>query len=55
MVMPGPFLKQRRDKSQRIRTRFLLECDLFEVWEQPLGTIGLTARQETCVPNRPQT
>jgi predicted RNA methylase len=49
IVMPGPFLKQRRDQSAPTRERLLRECELIEIWEQPLGTVGLTARQETCV------
>jgi len=49
IVMPGPFLKQRRDQSKPIRKRLLVECELVEVWELPLQTIGLSARQETSV------
>jgi hypothetical protein len=49
MVMPGSFLKMRRQKAGPVRSRLLDMCELMEVWEQPLQTIGLTARQETCV------
>ena len=49
MVMPGGFLKMRRQKGRAMRGHLLDTCELLEVWEQPLQTVGLTARQETCV------
>ena len=49
MVMPGGFLTMRRQKGRAMRGHLLDRCELLEVWEQPLQTVGLTARQETCV------
>jgi len=50
MVMPGAFLKaMQREGTTKTRRRLLRECELLEVWEMPLGAVGLSARQETCV------
>ena len=50
MVMPGAFLKaMQRGGTTKARSRLLIECELLEVWEMPLGAVGLSARQETCV------
>ncbi len=50
MVMPGAFLKaMQRGGTTKTRRRLLTECELLEVWEMPLGAVGLSARQETCV------
>lgn len=49
MVMPGAFLKMMQRGGVIATRRELLDtCDLVEVWEMPLGAIGLSARQETC-------
>ena len=48
--MPGAFLKaMQRGGTTETRRRLLRECELLEVWEMPEGTVGLSARQETCV------
>ena len=50
MVMPGAFLKgMQLGGVTKTRRRLLRECELLEVWEMPVGTVGLSARQETCV------
>ena len=50
IVMPGAFLKMmERGGIVRTRQRLLEMCELLEVWEMPLGTVGISARQETCV------
>jgi SAM-dependent methyltransferase len=50
MVMPGAFLKMmERGGIVEIRRKLLQTCELLEVWEMPLGTVGIAARQETCV------
>jgi hypothetical protein len=63
MVMPGAFLKMMtRGGTTATRRELLGTCELLEVWEMPLGAVGLSARQETCViigrkkrQSRPQT
>ncbi|MGO8897999.1 MAG: class I SAM-dependent DNA methyltransferase [Isosphaeraceae bacterium] len=50
MVMPGAFLKMMaRGGVVPTRQKLLELCELLEIWEMPLGTIGISARQETCV------
>jgi hypothetical protein len=50
MVMPGAFLKMMQRGGVIPARRELLDmCELIEVWEMPLGAVGLSARQETCV------
>ena len=50
MVMPGAFLKMmQRGGTTATRKQLLQECELLESWEMPLGAVGLSARQETCV------
>jgi len=49
MVMPGGFLKMRRQKCPETRERLLRETQLLEVWEAPTYVVGLRAEQETCV------
>lgn len=49
IVMPGAFLKMRRQKAGPARKTLLDSCELLEVWELPLRAVGLRARQETCV------
>ena len=50
MVMPGAFLKMMsRGGTPEARRKLLEACELLEVWEMPEGTIGLSARQETCM------
>lgn len=49
MIMPGAFLKMKaRGGTANVRRQLLETCDLLEVWELPLGAVGLSARQETC-------
>ena len=50
MVMPGAFLKMmERGGIENTRRSLLQSCELLEIWEMPEGTIGLTARHETCL------
>lgn len=49
MILPLGFLKMTREGCPEMRRQLLESCDLLEVWEQPLGAVGLHARQETCV------
>ncbi len=49
MIMPGGFLKMRRQKCPETRERLLRDAQLIEVWELPTRVVGLTAEQETCV------
>ena len=42
--MPGAFLKaMQRGGTTEARRRLLRECELLEVWEMPLGAVGLFA------------
>ncbi|QEH35207.1 Type I restriction enzyme EcoKI M protein [Aquisphaera giovannonii] len=50
MVMPGAFLKMMQRGGVIASRRELLDtCNIMEVWEMPLGVVGLSAQQETCV------
>jgi hypothetical protein len=48
-VLPTSFLTGEKFGVSSVRRRLSSECELFEVWQCPEGSVGVNARQDACV------
>ncbi|MEB3192665.1 MAG: N-6 DNA methylase [Snowella sp.] len=48
-ILPSSFLSEKKFGALDTRKLLSQKCDLFEVWQFPVGTIGINARQDVCV------
>ena len=48
-ILPSSFLSGKFRGISTIRKDLSEQCDVFEVWQCPMGTIGIDAKQDICV------
>ncbi|CAN1212221.1 site-specific DNA-methyltransferase (adenine-specific) [Tumidithrix helvetica PCC 7403] len=48
-ILPSSFISGKKYGISDIRKTLSSKCNLFEIWQLPVGTIGVSARQDTCV------
>jgi hypothetical protein len=48
-ILPSSFIPGKKYGISDIRKTLSSKCNLFEIWQLPVGTIGVSARQDTCV------
>ncbi|WP_103670004.1 N-6 DNA methylase [Pseudanabaena sp. BC1403] len=48
-ILPSSFISGKKHGISDIRKTLSSKCNLFEIWQLPVGTIGVSARQDTCV------
>jgi type I restriction-modification system DNA methylase subunit len=48
-ILPSSFLSGKFRGISTIRKDLSEKCKLFEVWQFPVGTIGINSRQDVCI------
>lgn len=48
-ILPSSFISGKIRGISDIRKDLSVKCDLFEIWQCPMGTVGIDAKQDICV------